>query len=381
LGTSLLEIIFWSCIVLVAYAYVGYPLVLMAVAALRNSTVAKADVTPWVSFIVTAYNEEGRIREKLENTLRLQYPHNRFEVIVASDSSSDRTDSIVTSYAGRGVRLVRTTERRGKEAAQQLAVAVAAGDVLVFSDVATALATDGVRRIVRAFADPTVGCVSSVDQAVDGTGRPSGEGLYVKYEMLLRRLETKAGSVVGLSGSCFAVRRDVCREWATDVPSDFNTVLCAVRLGLRGVVDGDSVGSYKTLTDGSKEFERKVRTILRGIPVVTRNLSMLNPFRYGLFAWQLFSHKLCRWLAPVATLVAFVANAGLATTSALYLALFVVQCGFYAMGGVGLFGQIVSRRALLRVPAFFVLVTLSTLHAWYRYVRGDRILMWAPSER
>jgi len=117
---------------------------------------------------------------------------------------------------------------------------------------ATALATDGVRRIVRAFADPTVGCVSSVDQAVDGTGRPSGEGLYVKYEMLLRRLETKAGSVVGLSGSCFAVRRDVCREWATDVPSDFNTVLCAVRLGLRGVVDGDSVGSYKTLTDGSK---------------------------------------------------------------------------------------------------------------------------------
>jgi hypothetical protein len=199
--------------------------------------------------------------------------------------------------------------------------------------------------------------------------------------MLLRRLETKAGSVVGLSGSCFAVRRDVCGEWATDAPSDFNTLLCAVRLGLRGVVDGDSVGYYKTLTDGSKEFERKVRTILRGIPVVMRNLPMLNPLRYGMFAWQLFSHKLCRWLAPVATLIAFVANAGLATTSTLYLALFIAQCGFYTMGVIGLFGHIVSMRARLRIPAFFVLVTLSTLQAWYRYVRGDRIMMWAPSER
>ena len=378
---NMLEIAFWSAVALVVYAYVGYPMLLAVVATVRGRPVAKANVTPRVSFIITAYNEESRIRQKVENTLRQRYPKDRFEVIVASDGSSDGTDDIVRSYASRRVRLVRGADRKGKEAAQQLAVAAATGEVLVFSDVATLLEPRGVARIVRAFADPTVGCVSSVDQAVDTNGHASGEGLYVRYEMLLRRLETRAGSVVGLSGSCFAVRREVCGDWATDVPSDFNTVLCAVRMGLRGVVDGDSVGSYTTLTEGSKEFDRKVRTILRGIPVVTKNLSMLNPFRYGLFAWQLFSHKLCRWLAPVATLVAFGANAGLATTSAFYLALFIGQCGFYAIGVVGLFGRIVSRGALLRIPAFFVLVTLSTLHAWYRYVRGDRIMMWAPSER
>ncbi len=377
----MLEVAFWSSVVLVIYAYVGYPALLAVVATLRNRTVAKDNITPQVSFIITAHNEGSRIREKLENTLRQEYPSDRFEVIVASDGSSDRTDDIVTSYVPRGVRLVRGSERKGKEAAQKLAVAAASGEVLVFSDVATRLAADGVSRIVRAFADPTVGCVSSVDQAVDGGGRPSGEGLYVKYEMLLRRLETKAGCVVGLSGSCFAVRRDVCREWATDVPSDFGTVLQAVRMGLRGVVDGDSVGYYQTLADGSKEFERKVRTVLRGIPVVMRNLSMLNPCRYGLFAWQLFSHKLCRWLAPVATLIAFGMNAGLAMASTLYLAIFIGQCGFYAIGVAGLFSQILARHTLLRIPTFFVLVTLSTLQAWYRYVRGDRIMMWAPSER
>lgn len=377
----MLEITFWSSVILVIYAYVGYPVLLAVVAAVRNRTVTKDCVTPRVSFIITAYNEESRIREKLENTLRQEYPTNCFEVIVASDGSSDRTNDIVSSYASRGVRLVRGSERKGKEAAQKLAVAETSGDVLVFSDVATLLAPDGVSLVVRAFADHTVGCVSSVDHAIDGDGKPTGEGLFVNYEMLLRRLETKAGSVVGLSGSCFAVRREVCREWATDLQSDFNTLLCAVRIGLRGVVDCETVGYYRTLADGSKEFERKVRTVLRGISVVMRNLSMLNPLRYGLFAWQLFSHKLCRWLAPVATLIAFGASACLTTASTLYLALFVVQCGFYAMGVAGLFSQIVSRQALLRIPTFFVLVTLSTLHAWYRYLRGDRILMWAPSER
>jgi Glycosyl transferase family 2 len=374
------RIVFWISVAVVVYAYIGYPIVLSLVALVRRRGVAKADVTPTVTFIITVHNEAGRIREKLENTLAQHYPADRLEIIVASDGSTDQTDQIVAGYASLGVRLIRAAERRGKEAAQKLAVAAASGEVLVFSDAATMLAMDGVRRIVRAFADRTVGCVSSVDHAVDAAGRRGGEGLYVRYEMLLRRLETRVGSVVGLSGSCFAVRREVCREWATDIPSDFNTVLSAVRLGLRGVSDADSVGYYQTLTDGSKEFDRKVRTVLRGIPVLTRNLVMLNPLRYGLFSWQLFSHKLCRWLAPVATVVAFVTNAALAPTSPFWLALFVTQCGFYAIGIAGLC-RVAWTSGWARIPTFFVLVTASTVHAWYRYMRGDRIMMWAPSER
>src|SRR2546426_2341926 len=215
-----LQIAFWASVALVLYAYLGYPIVLALVAVLRNRTVAKADIRPAVSFIITAHNEAGRIREKLENTLGQEYPSGRFEVIVASDGSSDQTDEIVRSYAPRGVHLVRVSERKGKEAAQKLAVAAASGEILVFSDVATRLAADGVSRIVRAFADSTVGCVSSVDHAVDGDGRASGEGLYGKDEMLLRRLETKAGCVVGLRGSGFGARREGWRGRATEWPND-----------------------------------------------------------------------------------------------------------------------------------------------------------------
>ena len=135
------------------------------------------------------------------------------------------------------MRLVRATERRGKEAAQQLALESASGEILIFSDVATALAPNGVSTIVANFADPTVGCVSSIDRFVDADGRVSGEGAYVRYEMFLRALETRVNSLVGLSGSFFAARREVCARWASDRQSDFSTLLNAVDLGLRGVLD------------------------------------------------------------------------------------------------------------------------------------------------
>src|SRR6185295_13345424 len=265
----------------------------------RDRAVRRANITPLVSFIITAYNEERRLRAKIENTLSQAYPASRLEIIVASDGSTDSTDAIARAFGDR-VRLVRAAERQGKEAAQQLAVEAAAGEILVFSDVATALAPDGVASIVANFADPTVGCVSSVDRFVDAGGRPSGEGAYVRYEMFLRALETRANTLVGLSGSFFAARRDVCRNWAADRQSDFSTLLNAVDLGLRGVLDTRTAGYYRNIVDGRRESQRKTRTVVRGIAVLARNARMLNPFRYGLFAWQLASHKLCRWPVPFA---------------------------------------------------------------------------------
>ena len=147
--------------------------------------------------------------------------------------------------------------------------------------------------------DPTVGCVSSVDQFVDAQGNLSGEGAYVKYEMLLRRLETKVNTLVGLSGSFFAARKTVCSPWADDLQSDFNTLLNSMKAGLRGVSDPGSVGYYKNLTDEEEGIQRKVRTVLRGIAVLMRSLRMLNPFQYGLFAWQLFSHECVGGLCPL----------------------------------------------------------------------------------
>ncbi len=376
----LLEIVFWMSVGLVAYAYLGYALLLGGLSLFRSRRVSKADITPSVTFIITAYNEQSRIADKLENTLKLTYPASRLKVVVASDCSSDRTDEIVKSYADQGIQLVRASVRKGKEAAQKLAVEVAKGEIFVFSDVATILPEHAVSNIVKNFNDPTVGCVSSVDRFVDQDGQASGEGAYVRYEMFLRSLETRVNSLVGLSGSFFAARREVCQNWKEDLQSDFNTLLNSVVRGLRGVSDPDSEGFYKNLTDEKKEYERKVRTILRGISVVARRREMLNPFRYGLFAWQLFSHKVCRWLVPFALLGALISALGLARYSGVYLVFFGLQACFYAMAIIGLVFA-VSKPSFIKLSLFFVLVNISILHAWIRFARGKRVVAWESSKR
>lgn len=379
--TTTMQCVFWSAIGFVVYAYAGYPILLGLLSVVRNRPVRKAPILPTTSFIITAFNEEKRLPEKLKNSLAQDYPKDRIEIIVASDCSTDGTDDIVRAHAAQGVRLSRLPNKGGKEAAQKFAVESATGEVLVFSDVATTLQPTAIRTIVMNFADPTVGCVSSVDRFVDADGRVSGEGAYVAYEMLLRRLETKVNSLVGLSGSFFAARREVCRHWAPDLQSDFNTLLNSVREGLRGVSDSESVGFYKNLADERKEYDRKVRTVVRGISVFMRSLALLNPFTYNLFAWQLFSHKLCRWLVPFALMAALLSNLCVAWDSVFYRILLAGQLAFYGIAAAYLWVPQLPKVAMLRLPSFFVMVNVSILDAWMRYFRGDRILYWDPSKR
>jgi len=372
--------VFWLAIAFVIYAYFGYPLALALVGALRPRPVRRGEVAGAVSLIITAHNEEQRIRAKIANALAQTTGREPLEIIVASDCSTDRTDEIVRSFAGSGVCLVRTEERRGKEHAQRRAVEASQGSLLVFSDVGTMLPPDGVQQILKSFADPSVGCVSSVDRLIDRNGKVSGEGAYVRYEMLLRRLETAAGSVVGLSGSFFAARREVCRDWPVDVPSDFSTVLCSIRMGLRGISDSTTHGYYNDVGNNAREFERKVRTVVRGIAALAKNRQMLNPLQYGLFAWQLWSHKVCRWLVPFFLALAFASNAML-VGEPMYLALFVAQSAFYAMACLGIFLNRLERSRIVRIPAFVMLANASIVSAWYQYARGRRATSWTPSER
>jgi glycosyltransferase involved in cell wall biosynthesis len=368
-------LVFWGAAGLILYAWAGYPLVLAALAAMLDRRVVKRRITPRVTFIIAAYNEERRLGAKIENTLAQDYPPDRFDVIVASDCSADRTDAIAGEYDR--VRLVRARERRGKEAAQKLALDAASGEIVVFSDVATALPPGAVSSIVANFADPSVGCVSSVDRFVDADGRVSGEGAYVRYEMWLRTLETRVRGLVGLSGSFFAARREVCRPWAVDRQSDFSTALNAARLGMRGVLDAETAGYYRNIDDDRAEGGRKARTIVRGLAVLTRNVRLLNPFRYGLFAWQLASHKLCRWLVPFAMIAAAAANALLLGESWVYTATFAAQVAFYAAAAAGLF---TGARAL-RIPSFLLRSHAAILIAWWRFACGERMTQWTPSSR
>jgi hypothetical protein len=222
-----------------------------------------------------------------------------------------------------------------------------------------------------------VGCVSSIDRFIDDDGRVSGEGAYVRYEMSLRALETRVNSLVGLSGSFFAARRAVCARWAADRQSDFSTLLRAVDLGLRGVLDPHTAGYYRNIADDRRELDRKVRTVVRGLHVLASDARMLNPLRYGLFAWQLASHKLCRWLVPVAMVLAALANAVLLPQSSFYALTMILQCAFYAVALAGLW----TKAPGLRLPAYLLRANFAVLLAWIRFGRGERIAMWNPSDR
>jgi len=221
--------------------------------------------------------------------------------------------------------------------------------------------------------------VSSEDRFINPDGSVSGEGAYVRYEMFLRSLESRVNSVVGLSGSFFAARREVCRTWPVNLPSDFNTLLNSVKAGLRGVSEPAAVGVYRNIKDEKGEFERKVRTITRGISAFMASLELLNPFRYGLFSWQLFSHKLMRWSVPFFLAAAFIANMALAARARLvYRLLFLCQCGLYALGMID-----VTKldRGFLKIPHYFLQVNRAIAVAWLKYLKGERFVTWSPSKR
>lgn len=376
-----MEMIFGVSLFLVFHAYFGYPITLTLLGTSRRKVVTKAPFEPPVSLIITACNEKSRIREKIENSIALDYPQGRLQVIVASDGSTDSTNAIVGEYASHGVELLAFPERRGKESAQRDAVLRATGEVIVFSDVSTRIAPYGLREIVANFSDLSVGCVSSVDMVMGRDGKPCGEGFYVRYEMWLRDLESRVNSLVGLSGSFFAARKEVCRDFSGEMQSDFRTVLNSMRLGLRGVSDPKAVGLYQDISDSRREFDRKVRTVIRGLTVFFQNLEFLNPMRYGLFAYQYFCHKLLRWMAPLFLVTALSANTALSMNSMTYTILLLFHIAFYSLAVIGWRAKSPPSNPVMKIPMYFVTVNTAIMVAWWRYIKGNRLVMWAPSER
>jgi cellulose synthase/poly-beta-1,6-N-acetylglucosamine synthase-like glycosyltransferase len=279
------------------------------------------------------------------------------------------------------VELLAIPVRGGKENAQKEAIKKAKGEILVFTDVATILDPSGVEQIVSNFADPSVGCVSSEDQVIGKDGKPTGEGFYVRYEMWLRRFESRVNSLVGLSGSFFAARKSVCQDFSEDLDSDFRVLLTCVKKGLRGVSDPLAIGYYRDISDQKREFERKVRTVLRGLTVFFKNTELLNGFKYGIFSYQYFCHKLLRWLVPLFLITAFVSLGLLASTSWAYFAIFITQIFFIIIFVMERYGITSFIPKIFNVPIYFISVNVSILIAWYRYLRHERVVIWNPTIR
>ena len=373
--------LFWSAAALLLYTFAAYPVMVWLASVRRTDSRRREPIEPFVSIIVTAHNEEALMERKIQNCLSLTYPKDKCEIIVASDGSTDRTAAIAATFLTQGVRLIDLPERRGKQYAQMMARDLAQGEILVFTDAGVQLRADALRAMVSNFADPAVGCVSSEDEIVPARRGWAGERAYVQFEMWLRRVESRAGSLVSASGSFFAARKSVCEQWHVDQTSDFFVPLHAIAMGMRAVVDPASVGTYAAAHAPKTELYRKVRTIVNGLHVFFSHLELVNPFRYGLVAWQLVSHKLCRWLTPFAGLALLVSSWALWPAGFFYRLSSVVLSAGLATGIVGLAAGRLTNWKPLRLAAYLLLGNAATVMAWSYFITGERFVTWQPTRR
>lgn len=376
-----MNFVFWLSLVSATYSYISYPILLLL---LPHRKVHKTEIVSPVrrlAVVIAARNEGANISAKLDNTLALNRGSLALDVIVASDASDDKTDQIVLGYADRGIRLVRSPNRLGKEYAQGLAIASTDADLFVFTDVGTTLPDDALDHLLEAFKDPSIGAVSSVDKFITPDGNVQGEGMYVRYEMWLRDLEAQFHSLVGLSGSFFAARREVCENWDPRVQSDFGTALSCVQHGLRATSDRNLIGLYRSISDSRKEYARKVRTVTRGINSLRLRSEVLDITRYGRFSFEVFSHKVMRWATPWFLLSALGASIALAFHHRLYQLLLVCQLGLYLTPIASLFAPPLRKFGVARLAIYFVEVNAAILHATILALSGRTMLTWEPSKR
>jgi len=375
------EIVFWSSVVALIYTYAGYPALIALLSTLRPRRIKCADYTPAISVIITAYNEERALPAKLTNTLALDYPRDLMEVLVASDCSNDRTDEIVRSLANENVILHRQPQRLGKTAAQNAAVEKARGEIIVFSDATSLYEPEALRRIVRNFADSSVGCVGGrliyVDPGDTGVGR--GAKGYWGYETFLKRHESLACSLIGVSGCLYAVRKSAYVPLYNEACSDFIIATKMMEQGLRTIYEPEAVCTEETNQRQDNELRMRVRVIAQTFTDLWRHRAMLNPFRGGLYGVQLLSHKVMRYFVPFFLIAMFAASGVLAGGSVFYRIFFLAQALGYLCGALSwLLENIGLRSRALALPHYFVLTNVASVIAMFQFLRGERYARWEP---
>jgi cellulose synthase/poly-beta-1,6-N-acetylglucosamine synthase-like glycosyltransferase len=374
--------LFWFSAAFIAYTFFGYPALLWVLSRRRKEAKLPQQpmaLWPSVTLIIVVHNAGNIIADKLRNTLALEYPRNQLEVIVVSDGSTDGTAEAVRAFASEGVKLIELEKRHGKHYAQMIGRNTSRGEILAFTDASILIEPASLARMVGNFADPSIGVVSSED--VVDSGR-AGEGSYVSGEMKLRRLESSVNSLVSVSGSFFAARRGVCRNWNPNRCSDFFIALEAVAQGLRAVADPECRAHFAVVPSERAEFHRKVRTITQGLVVLFAYYPLLNPIRYGFFSLELASHKLFRWLLPYALAALLISSIVIvAKGHPFYLLFLLPQLALYLAGVLGLIlGASVHFRPL-KLAAFFLVGAAATVTAWTMFSLGEEYIVWEPSRR
>ena len=373
----MLEKSFFILLLLVLYPYLIYPTVVLAWAKAVGKGRRPGGGRPRISIIISAYNEEEVIREKIDNTLELAYPKDLMEILVVSDGSTDRTNAIVLSAGNPRVRLAAFADRQGKTACLNRTVPGARGDIVLFTDANSMLPADLLEDLAAAFADPDIGLVTGWTKYRKPGGNEEAVGLYARLEMMTKEAESRISSCVGADGAVFAVRKDLYRPLEERDINDFVIPLQVIAQGKRVVLDPAVYCIERPGDSGAREYRRQVRITNRTLGAIGRNLQFLNPARYGSFSFFLFSHKVIRFLVPFTFLGVFATAVPLAGTSLLYGGFAVAQLTFIGVGIAGLAGLLTGR--LPQLCSVFLLTITAQLAGWLRWASGKADVMWKPA--
>jgi len=389
-------IIFWLCVLMIAYVYAGYPLIIALLARLKRRKQEFPVITPQVSILIAAYNEERVIAEKIENTLALEYPRECMQIVVAVDGSDDRTVEIVQSYADQGVELSYKPVRNGKMAAINRAMPALKHEIVVFSDANNMYAKDALIELVKPFCDPRVGAVSGSKNLLDDPDAlVKADGLYWRYESSIKKNETALGSCTSAVGEIMALRRSLYQPPPPRVINDdFVIGLNVVRQGYR-LVYAPNARSYERGSFSEKEEAIRRSRIVAGRYQVMLMSGSLLPWRNPVFVWQMISHKFMRPLVPLMMLMALLASiaaliwppqaehaAWLYLASPYNVIVFGLEMLMYVLAVLG--GLFKGRGwigKLLYLPAFLVNSNLSAVIGLYSFLTGKQTSLWRRVRR
>lgn len=388
-------ILFWIGVLVVFYVYLGYPLLVAVLARLRKPRRCPEADLPGVTLIFAAHNEEKVITQKLENSLILDYPRERLQILVVDDGSTDQTAEITRAYQDRGIELIHFDERRGKLSALKDALNGARGEIILFSDADNLYPPDALREAVRCFADPSVGAVSGGRNVIGKSALGGAESLYWKYEEFIKRQESRLGSCVGVAGDLLAIRKALFVAPPNGIINDdFYMALGILKQGYR-VAFAPRARSYHPVAPSEQgEIERRTRMVAGRYQAIFFAWRML-PFKHPVVVWQVISHKYLRPLVPFAMILAFLANllallplekgggpAWLALASPFNWIAFILQMVFYLMAWVGMR---VKRRGwlgkLLYLPTFLVNSNLAAILGLYRFLSAKQSVVWKKAAR
>ncbi len=379
----MIEFVYYLSLLILLYTYIGYPVTLSLVSLFVHRGVNRGNITPTVTVIIPVHNEEVLIGKKIKNCLEYDYPREKLKIIVVSDKSTDRTEEIVKNYSSDHVQLLSTSEREGKVAAQNYAIQFVDSEIIIFTDVAIMNRQGCVKLIVKNFNDNRVGAVSCRDAAVIDDYTSGGESSYIRYDMLIRSYASKIGSIIGVTGGFYAVRKELTEGgWNPEFPPDFFVALKCIESGLR-VVEDIRVKAYYKITQKSKdEFQRKVRTLNRGMHALFSNESLLNLFKYGFISFELFCHKLLRWFTPFFLVTLLCSNIFIWSNSAYTILTLSIQIILYLMMLSACLGRKKLRKFIIfRLLNYFFLTNLAIFKAWYEFLTGRKYVMWQPTKR